>query len=683
MGVAIGAAVALLLGPSPTSAAAPDVKTSAPRAAATKPAHSVLESVPELEKPVTVAETKIPLSELVQKVSEETGVPLTAAREVADEPVALAVTAMPARELLQQIADLLDYQWHRVPGPRTPNTEHRTPILEIYQDLASKQREEALRQARVAEVVRQLQEELKRCTELAALSPEAFQHLSDEADRYWQEWWQLTRAQQQARLQGPLEKQHQERFSGIQELRSPIARALAALLSPALPIDWAHLPEETTVTWSSDPKPGYPPQAGEQRLPLEVERHLREAKPSWLAPGVHPAFPEPGEEERTREREGALQEAWAAASGYRVTLRLDARQLQTRGALMLYLNAVPFRNGAPLSAELPPVPFSGTSLTLHSEAPGLLAQLGPGSPEREAALERDPVVGPKRKFSTAVKSRPNGNGLITPSWWSLWDLLPELARTYGVDFISDSYWGRAPGFGRADLPREPIALYTLLDRATRITHEWDRRNTLIRLRSRTWFLDRPREVPLRYVRRWKALVDERGALPLESCLELVTTLSDDQIESLPQLVDIAGLPRDLVMVALCRDMLRLYASLTPSQQQALRHGAILPLPRMTPRQQALFLVVLKGLPRAMPPEERTPDQLDRVGLSLKPVSMIRTTDRSSGSVSDEPAAAAPPAPGPAPAPRNVERVPVTQLQFRLVYGQEQRGGVAIVTASSP
>ena len=47
---------------------------------------SPLESVKGLDKPVTYTETKIPLGELVRKVSVDTGVTLTAAPGVADEP---------------------------------------------------------------------------------------------------------------------------------------------------------------------------------------------------------------------------------------------------------------------------------------------------------------------------------------------------------------------------------------------------------------------------------------------------------------------------------------------------------------------------------------------------------------------------------------------------------------------
>ena len=269
--------------------------------------------------------------------------------------------------------------------------------------------------------------------------------------------------------------------------------------------------------------------------------------------------------------------------------------------------------------------FSGTSLTILSGARDPLSPLEADTPERRAALENDPTLGTKRAFKTAVKPQPNRNGPIAPAWWSLWDLFPDLARTYEVDFIADSYWSSSPGLGVAELPREPTALYTLLDRAAGPTHHWDHRGKLIRLRSRTWFLDRPREVPLRYVRRWKELIAQRGALPLDAYLELVTTLTDTQIESLDRLVVSAVLPTDFFGAELCRDMLRLYGSLLPSQRETLQHGGIIPLSRMTPRQQEQFVATLKR-PMGVPPEELTPEQLDRAGLSLKRVPLIRTVD---------------------------------------------------------
>src|SRR4051794_8052270 len=84
--VALRAASAVLLGLLGSAAAATSdrVEAGCPVAAASKAAaaagarhRSALEKVAGLEKPVTYSETKIPLSELVQKVAADTSVPLT------------------------------------------------------------------------------------------------------------------------------------------------------------------------------------------------------------------------------------------------------------------------------------------------------------------------------------------------------------------------------------------------------------------------------------------------------------------------------------------------------------------------------------------------------------------------------------------------------------------------------
>src|SRR5436309_1697582 len=92
-------AAVLLCGALPASTAGAEP----PLGAAARGA-SVLEGAAGLEKPVSYSETKIPLGELVTRVAAETGAPLRAAPDVADEPVAVVVTALPARELLQQLA---------------------------------------------------------------------------------------------------------------------------------------------------------------------------------------------------------------------------------------------------------------------------------------------------------------------------------------------------------------------------------------------------------------------------------------------------------------------------------------------------------------------------------------------------------------------------------------------------
>src|SRR2546428_795108 len=135
-----------------------------------------------------------------------------------------------------------------------------------------------------------------------------------------------------------------------------------------------------------------------------------------------------------------------------------------------------------------------------------------------------------------------GREPATPAMFRLRDLLPDLARIYRVQFIADAYTPVNARLG-AQRASEPEALYQVLSRAANPTHRWDRRGNLIRLRSRTWFLDRPKEVPLRLVRHWKELTDQHGALPLETYEEMARSLTDLQMENLGHVGEDVELPQ--------------------------------------------------------------------------------------------------------------------------------------------
>src|SRR5437879_2243087 len=142
------------------------LSSTAPAGAEAQDRHpSVLAGEAALDKPITYTETKIPLGELVQKVAVDTGVSLSASPGVVDEPVAVVVKQMSARELLEQLAELLDYRWTR-------RGKEDDPHYEIWQDLASKQREEALRRDRLADAEKRFREQLDSILAMRSLSPQ-------------------------------------------------------------------------------------------------------------------------------------------------------------------------------------------------------------------------------------------------------------------------------------------------------------------------------------------------------------------------------------------------------------------------------------------------------------------------------------------------------------------------------
>lgn len=655
-------------------------------AAEAPPSHpSVLEGAAALRQPVSFTETKIPLGELVQKVGRETGVSLTAAADVADEPVAVVVKAMPARELLEQLAGLLEYRWTR-------QGREGAWRYEIDQDLAARQREAALRQAQMEAVEKRLRERLASHLQLATMPEEQFQRVLEEARKYQEEQQRLSPEQRQARLQSPEERAREQRSQDALQLWTPANRALTRLVGRMTPAQWAALREEGWIDFCTDPQPG------EQRLPLEAENAFR-ARQTEPLPPQGPAGVDARIQEAQRQADQKAREDWASASGFRVTVRFDADRFASGGGLWLTASAFPLCSSQPI----PPSPMESDGwrrLFLYAGPEDLVqqqAQAAELTPERQAKLAQHPVLGIKKSFQPAIKPRrkPFGPGTIP---LRLQELLPELARTYGVQFLSDAYWTSSPRVLDLASSGEPAALFWLLDRLAGPTHRWDHEANIIRLRSRTWFFDRPREVPLRLVRHWKEVGERQGPLPLEEYVQMATALTDAQLETLDEVAEQAELPfgsLDAGGAQFGRHALRLYGSLSPAQQQVLWRGGAIPVTEMKPAQRALFLAGVKELVRRW--YQPVPTDLGRWGegsFALGSSRLVRTVLDEGGSVYLQPvtpAAAggrtAPAAAGGKPhvpeeigTPVAAPAARVDQLHFEFRYGAGLKKSVDLVVA---
>lgn len=530
---------------------------------------SALDGVAGLEKRVSLSETKIPLGELVQKVSVVTGVPLAATREVADEPVAVVVTECSARELLQQTASLLDFQWRRKAGEG---------VYEIGQDPAARAREERLGGAMIEAAERQFRIEVARHVELASLSPEQLEAFSQRDGAPGPE---AAPAAFSEPLRMQEEREWRERARIARDLvASPVAHLLGRFLGTLSPSHWKRLLREgRPLVFSTHPAPGEP------RLPAAMVRELRRERPRMFTAGAPLVAGSPEVEQQLRQREKDLQDDWAEATAYRVTLQTNAREL-CRGAGLLRLTAT----AAPLgSGSSDATHEGGWGTSLHVEAvpeapcpPILLAA--------SDALQHDPVFGAPRSLDAEIRRLDAAPGAPRRGRRRLSDLLPALARAYETGFLSDAYSG-SPRL--AGVPTgEAIPLGALLARWASASHQWDRQGSLVRLRSRSWHLDRPREVPLRLLRRWQRLCDVYGALPLSEWSASVAGLRESQLEGLAEVAAEMGLPPDFRSAGVVAPALRFYASLSPEQRQALDRDATLLLAKMEPRQRDLFLAAL-------------------------------------------------------------------------------------------
>jgi hypothetical protein len=254
---------------------------------------------------------------------------------------------------------------------------------------------------------------------------------------------------------------------------------------------------------------------------------------------------------------------------------------------------------------------------------------------------------------------------------------------------------------------EPVALFALLDRLTGVHHRWEYRDRLLRLRHRTWFLERPRELPLRMVRKWLEAFEREGALRWEDVVEARTTLTDAQRASLGEdRMERLGLPWDFGGQGTGSAPL-LFEALTQEQRQRLRQGRALRMAEMTSRQQNLFLERLRQgnryhLSVHLPPI--TISDWSAARFSLKRERLLRTREAQGGLIryrhQPAPSPRTAPTPNPVSPPRarqpgasGTTRSPaaaegsrpylVHRLRFEFQYTPEWRLTEEITVAAPP
>lgn len=136
---------------------------------------AILTQDPRLVQPVTLRMKKSPLSAVAAALSRETSVVMTAARDVADEPAIVYVAAQPARAVMHQLAQVFNYRWTRTGKPGAYQ-------YEIYQDLKSRQEEEALRERDRMRALQALQTEFRDYLEWTRRPPEELRKAAAEYD---------------------------------------------------------------------------------------------------------------------------------------------------------------------------------------------------------------------------------------------------------------------------------------------------------------------------------------------------------------------------------------------------------------------------------------------------------------------------------------------------------------------
>ena len=532
---------------------------------------SVLADVDPLKQPVSFSETKIPVGELLQKISKATGVPLYADRPISDEPLAVVVDKMPAVRLLEEIATFLDYRWRR-----EGKADARSYVL--FQEAEQRQAEEAIREAALKNEQTRLKINARDFFNVGKLSDQDYATARQAEEN-------------RPKGQGPRTPAEDRFRRAVLACNDSARRALGRMLGHLQPADWDALQNEEPLVYYTNPL------AGERGLPNDIAQSLTSFRPSTAPFRQFGAANSP----EAAQRQARSDEVWAGADGVRVVIRMK-RPAETseneNAAPGVTVTAIPLA-----SAQQNPRENEGVPEQIRLFIYPMSTQVGWGedSPERAAALDKDEVLDRQRVFQPKlphrVKERPDEfHGQSS-------DYLPDLAHAFGISILADSYW-TAPVQTRAYPASEaPVALKTVLARIAQTAYarpyyRFDRHDDFVQLRSRMWFFDRPREVPLKVVRQWEKKIAMQGALSLEDCVEAATTLHPLQLLSLENAEGVQVFPPrvEAPRIYQNREALRLFGMLTAQQRRQVLQGGPLPGSAMSRAQQNQFsLMVLDDL----------------------------------------------------------------------------------------
>jgi hypothetical protein len=522
-------------------------------ARAQRPAADPFRGDRRLLAPTAFQEQDRPLRDLLEELSAKLDVRLTATTDTGDDRITLFLHERPAAEALALIAEHLDFQWRR-----------RGDGFELGQDLRSRQREALLREQEFERLLVQL----RRMAEIGAWPREKReQYLRDAI----------------ATLQrNELPKHEEERLS--REIGSfaneKSAEVVAALLPALSSQQLAHLRNSGFLRLSS----------GDGSLPPRL------ASITHGAIDVHRA-----------ELRAMLEEFGGQTLGPRnetAPVRADVVLYLEREAIGSGTHQAGAQQELVLKASLHSLrgtleePNSGPSL-------GAWVQAVPAPPAREAepsaadpALQREVQIPPGAPVAEPPASAAGTEAQRwAPGMLTLGELCEALHRQAGLEVVADS-------FVRARVHRELASgrrtARHLLDLAsTHLEYEWRQEETILRLRNRHHYNDRPAEVPERVLAPVREAVLARG-FGLDDLARFAAVLTDAQCRGLDDYwgwyFEGTGMSAGPFYPA--RRHLRFWNTLNPAQRQHVLRDEQIVVRQLDVNQRQALLAVLAdpGLP---------------------------------------------------------------------------------------
>jgi len=510
-----------------------------------------------LSSRMILAEKDRTLGELLPRLGKRLHVPLTAGREVADDKLTLFLRERSAAEALTLAARHLGFKWHRTGEG-----------YELRQDLASRQREQALLRNELQPIETQLNlaarwlpetvaRKKERMAEIDAqikgggIGAEEQARLSAERRTLTDAWLEPARVDASLMLFRSLTPAQVDAVLAGGEFRYSTANGTLPPLIATRVYDSTAILEQT-----------FGPQARVQAdvtLSLSDVEDLDELPPS------------------RKNRQLLLRTQFS-------TIRGSKEDPHYWGAG--WAPPVP----APV---LPPPDGMVTDLDLKRTV-----ELNLPGPDRQPPT----IMG-----GSMICAAQLGN--VWPKQATVADVAEAIHRSSGLEVVADSFVSARldPALLRG---RRPLA-EVLQKVAEELDYTWEKRGKLLLLRDRRFYRDRPAEVPERLLQPFRARVIQQGTLTLDELAELAARLSDTQARGMYRywgwyLEGTGILPTDYFFGH--RQHLRFWASLSPMQRAMLRSGGTLAVADLLPAQRQLWADGLTS-----PPETaRTPSDGQRI-----------------------------------------------------------------------
>jgi hypothetical protein len=535
--------------------------TGLPTGAAQPPTASRAQDARLLRK-VTLHEKGVALSDFCAEVQAQTGVELSASRTVADEKVTVFVEERPARDVMREVARLFSDFWSR------SGIEGKYRYM-LEQDLKSQLEEEELRNRDQHAALLALDAEMERYRPYLDMGIDQLKKLYAESRSKY------------GRLSPVV---HNAAWAGMQ------------LYFRLTPSDRAALMAGQELVFRPDAA------SPDRRLPVDWSRPILESSG--------------GEEEVN-----GVRTPWVDIPGISVKqlqLQLTRSELGQLSLGTTVLVTWPDRYGPRGTAgggklavgRSPSVadPANATAnAALRGQAPFdrvISVQPRPSCPVLKSARPGDEL----RQFY----SRSLGGSTGQPHVFS-GDIWEAVHRATGLPIMADFYTHmyRLDKLMVTEKPQFD-ALCTLGDT---LGVRWSKDGDFLLCRSTSYFWDKLKEVPNRYLQRWAQDRDANGGLPLEDLLEM-GSMTDQQLDStgvaegIEHCWGLAGWW--YVSQPVSRHDARLLALFTPEQRRRALQPEGLPFQEWTPAQRQAVVDLLQargdeserlgGNPQPVPPE---------------------------------------------------------------------------------